>query len=187
MAVGVDLSNSVSVLNSATSLLSNRQKLQNEKDKNLKSNKSRQTKKFIDSFLEAGAVTGNEVDYEEQLQGLTLAEKKKAVEDIMANLQDRVYSCGANLSEAVNPQTIEDYKRAVKTFVNFVAKHSLDMSEIISGHKYNVTKQKRYLLLKVIDEKMERLTKELLFNQLEKLEILDRLGEIKGLLIDLTT
>ncbi len=188
MAGGIDPSNSVSVLGNAAALLSKRQKLQNDKDVKFKTEKNKKPKKFIDSFLEADPVNNaDEVDYERQLQGLVGEEKQKAIDDIMAKLQDKVYSCGANLAEAVNPQTIEDYKKAVKSFVKFVVDNSLKATSVISGSRYIEIKQKKYFLVKVIDEKMDRLTKELLFNQLEKLEILDRLGEIKGLLIDLST
>ncbi len=187
MPGNIDTSNSVSVLGNAASLLSNRQRLQKDRSNKLNAGKSKKTKTFLDSFLDTEAVDSTEVDYEKQLQGLNPAERQKAIEDIMATLQDKVYSCGANLAEAVTPQNIEEYKKSVKSFVNFAVKNFLDMKSIISGSRYIEVRQKKYFLVKVIDEKMERLTKELLFNQIEKLEILDRLGEIKGLLINLTT
>ncbi len=185
MAGSIDTSNSVSVLNNAASLLSNRQKLQTETDKKSQNVKTRKPKKFLETFLDSAESV--EVDYDKQLEGLSGEERQKAIDDIMADLQDRVYSCGANLAEAVNAQTIEEYKRAIKAFVKFAVDKALDKKEVISGSRFIEIRQKKYCIVKVINEKMDRLTKELLFNQLEKLEILDRIGEIKGLLIDLTT
>ncbi len=188
MPGNIDTSNSVSVLNNAASLLSNRQKLQNPRDKKVSVEKNKKPKTFFETFLDSDPVHVEETDYEKQLEGLNPADKKKAIDDIMAVLQDKVYSSGADLAESVNPQTIEEYKNAVKSFVKFAMNHSLETKELNSGTKRLVEiKKKRYYLVKVIDEKIEKLTKELLFNQLEKLEILDRLGEIKGLLIDLST
>ena len=69
--------------------------------------------------------------------------------------------------------------------MNFAVNHSLDVKSIISGG-LNPMKQKNYTIVKIIDEKVEKLTRELLFNQLEKLQILERLDEIKGLLVNLT-
>ena len=64
--------------------------------------------------------------------------------------------------------------------------HSLDAKAVTSGG-LNPLKQRNYVIVKIIDEKIENLAKELLFNQLEKLQILARLDEVKGLLVDLTT
>lgn len=104
----------------------------------------------------------------------------------MAVLQDEVYSSGANLAENVNEETINKYKKAVKSFVNFALQHSLNVKAVTSGG-LNPLKQRNYVIVKVIDEKIDKLTQELLFNQLEKLQILAKLDEIKGLLVNLTT
>ena len=101
-------------------------------------------------------------------------------------LQDKVYSCGADLAENVNEDTINKYKRAVRSFVNFAVNHSIDVKSVITCN-LDQMKKNNYFVVKIIDEKIENLTKELLFNQLDKLKILARLDEIKGLLIDLTT
>ncbi len=187
MPGSIDTSNSVSVLNNAASLLSNRQKLQNNKDKKITTEKNKKPKTFFETILETKTPVIEETDYEKQIQGLVGEEKKQAISDIMAILQDKVYSSGANLSESINPQTIVEYKNAVKSFVKFALKHSLKTRKMTSGSRFMDIKQKEYYLVKVIDEKLEQLTKELLMNQVEKLEILDRLGEIKGLLVDLST
>ena len=136
--------------------------------------------------MDAGIQDSEELYYEKKLQGLSQEERKKAVDDILAVLQDDVYSSGANLADNVNSETINKYKKAVKNFVRFAVAHSLDAKAVTSGG-LNPLKQRNYVIVKIIDEKIENLTKELLFNQLEKLQILARLDEVKGLLVDLTT
>ena len=39
--------------------------------------------------------------------------------------------------------------------------------------------------MKVINTKLDKLISDLMYNQLKKLEILERVGEIKGLIVDL--
>lgn len=193
MAGNIDTTNYVSVLNNAASLFTKDSKLQQTKEKKTEISKKKKT--FLESFLEADTKSvdfiKDEIDYEKQLEGLNKEERKLAIENIMANLQDKVYSSGANLADTVNPQTIGEYKRAVRNCLNFVVQHALEVSSVFSGG-YNMLKKeqltkKAYITVKIVDEKMERLTKELLFNQLEKLEILERLDEIKGLIVDLIT
>ncbi len=90
------------------------------------------------------------------------------------------------MADNVNTDTINEYKAAVRAFVNFAVNNALDVKSIISGG-LNPLKQRNYVIVKVINKKIEKLTNELLFNQLEKFQILERLDEIKGLLVDLTT
>lgn len=186
MGNSIDSASYISALNNATSLLPKETNLQKTKKKKSEETKTKKNKTFLESFLEPETNTLKEIDYEKKLQGLEPTERKKVIDDILAELQDRVYSSGANLADNINSDTISAYKKAVKSFVNFAVNHSLDAKSVISGG-LNPMKQRQYVIVKVIDEKVERLTKELLFNQLEKLTILEKLDEIKGLLVDLTT
>ncbi len=195
MAGNIDTTNYVSVLNNAASIYTKDTKLQQTKERKTTDSKKPKPKSFLDSLLDTGLQNSNsvkdEIDYEKMLAGLTGEARKKAVDDIMADLQDKVYSSGANLADAINAQTINEYKKSVKQFLDFAVKNSLDVRSVSSGGYKMMMKgqgtKKAFVSVKVINEKMDKLTKELLFNQLEKLEILERLDEIKGLLVDLIT
>jgi len=50
-----------------------------------------------------------------------------------------------------------------------------------------VLKRKRFTQIRVIDQKLERLVAELLADQHRQLDILGRVNEINGLLVDLLT
>ncbi len=186
MGSPIDTANYISALNTAAPILSKQNNLHKTQDKKNEKTNTKKTKTFFDSFLEASQTVPLEDDYEKRLQGLEPAEKKEAINDILAVLQDKVFSLGAHLVENITAETIADYKKAVKTFVNFAVKHSLDVKSVVSSGGRNPMKQRNYTIVKVIDEKVEQLTQELLFNQLEKLQILERLDEIKGLLVNLT-
>ncbi|MEL3912013.1 YaaR family protein [Treponema pedis] len=185
MGSTIDTANYVSALNTAAPLLTKETKLSKNQNKKLEETSKRKPKSFLNTILDSAQKDSLETDYEARLKGLSSGERKAAIDDILADLQDKVYSSGSNLADNINTDTISEYKKAVKTFVNFAVKHSLDVKSIISGG-LNPIKQRNYTIVKIIDEKVERLTKELLFNQLEKLQILEKLDEIKGLLINLT-
>ncbi|UTC66905.1 MULTISPECIES: YaaR family protein [unclassified Treponema] len=186
MGNSVDTSNYVSALNTAAPLIAKDSPLQKNQTRKTDEAKSKKQKTFLDTILSTETLESEESYYEKRLEGLNPEERKKAVDDIIALLQDDVYSSGANLADNVNAETISKYKKAVKDFVRFAVKNSLDAKAVTSGG-INPLKQRNYVIVKVIDEKIDKLTQELLFNQLEKLQILAKLDEIKGLLINLTT
>ncbi|AIN93309.1 YaaR family protein [Treponema putidum] len=186
MGNSVDTSNYVSALNTAAPLIAKDSHTQKNQTRKAEDTKLKKQKSFLDTILDNNIQESEEFYYEKKLEGLNLEERKKAVDDILALLQDDVYSSGANLADNVNTETITKYKQAVKKFVRFAVSHSLDAKAVTSGG-LNPLKQRNYVIVKVIDEKIDKLTQELLFNQLEKLQILAKLDEIKGLLINLTT
>lgn len=185
MGGSIDTANYISTLTTADPILS-KYILRKPQDKKNERTNTKKFKSFFESFVEASQTAPLEDDYEAGLQGLEPAEKKEAIHDILAVLQDKVFSFGAHLADNITADTIADYKQAVKTFVNFAVKHSLDVKSVVSSGGRNPMKQRNYTIVKVIDKKVEQLTQELLFNQLEKLQILERLDEIKGLLVNLT-
>ena len=186
MGNSVDTGSYISALNTAAPLIAKNSHIDKNQTRKTEDAKLKKQKTFLDTILDNNIQETEEFYYEKKLEGLSPEERKKAVNDILAALQDEVYSCGANLAENVNVETINKYKKAVKNFVNFALQHSLNVKAVTSGG-LNPLKQRNYVIVKVIDEKINKLTQELLFNQLEKLQILDRLDEIKGLLVNLTT
>jgi uncharacterized protein YaaR (DUF327 family) len=96
---------------------------------------------------------------------------------------DDIHELGEELKEKPSLKTISRYKRAVRGFMQYVVKNSMDIDEQVSG--VNILKRKRYTLIKIIDEKLERLAAQILQNQSDQLDILSRVDEINGLLVDL--
>jgi uncharacterized protein YaaR (DUF327 family) len=101
----------------------------------------------------------------------------------LAELLDEVHEAGDELKSGQNLQNIKHYKAAVKAFLTFVVDRMLAVEENLSG--VNVLKRKRFTQIKVIDRKLERLTADILRNQAEQLEILSKIDEINGLLVNL--
>ncbi|MDR2543479.1 MAG: DUF327 family protein [Treponema sp.] len=118
-------------------------------------------------------------------------------DDSINLLMDDVRDAGDVLINRPLPQEILRYKQAVRNFINYIVKnnYSLEYEEGIQN-KYKpgfkgrrntpaAEKSKGYTKIQIIDKKLEDLAAMLLANQVRQLELVSRLEEIKGLLIDL--
>ena len=106
-----------------------------------------------------------------------------AVEASTADLErllDAVHESGERLKADVSLARIQEYKQAVRNFIRTVVEFCFAMEEHALPRK-----QKRYALLSIIDEKLERLAAEVMAGQRSQLEILRRVDEINGFLVDL--
>lgn len=98
-------------------------------------------------------------------------------------LLDLVHTRGDELRKNITTATIQAYKQAVKRFTNYVVNTVYAVEEKNSSK--NLLKRKKYTQIAIIDEKLEHFAAEILSSQRDKLDILARLDEIYGLLIDL--
>jgi uncharacterized protein YaaR (DUF327 family) len=143
-----------------------------------KNKKTKETKNSFVSFFEK-ANLGN-------VKELPLSE------DSFRELLDEVHSAGDELSKRPFPPEIAAYREAVRNFINYVVENSYDTEEQTSKIKIRkqeggleIREQKKFTLIKVIDLKLEGMAKAILRGQLNQLQILEKLDEIKGLLVDL--
>jgi len=98
-------------------------------------------------------------------------------------LLDDVHGFGEDLKLDPNPDAVVAYKLAVRNFVHYVVERAYKLEEKTSGT--NILKRKKYVTLNVIDGKLERLAAEILSSQRNQLEILRKVDEIYGILVDL--
>ena len=143
-----------------------------------KNKKTAETKKSFISFFEKA--------------GLGKVKDLPLSEDSVHQLLDDIHHTGDALSKRPFPPEITAYREAVRNFVHYVVENSYD-TEAHTGRvkirKHSdgveIPEQKKYTLVKVIDSKLEGLASTILRGQLNQLEILEKLDEIKGLLVDL--
>jgi uncharacterized protein YaaR (DUF327 family) len=98
-------------------------------------------------------------------------------------LLDEVHDTGDRLKENPTVDLVQAYKKAIRDFVHYVVERSYSVEQKSSGR--NVLKRNVYYRVAVIDESLERLAAEILRNQRDKLEILRRVDEINGMIVDL--
>ncbi len=103
----------------------------------------------------------------------------------LEELMDEIHEAGELLKEVPTLGNVKVYKSAVSRFLKFVVKNSLE-TETTAGANFNpLKKQKRYTIIRVVDEKLERLAAGVLQNQSDKLYILEKIEEINGLIVNL--
>ncbi len=98
-------------------------------------------------------------------------------------LLDEVHETGDRLKGNPSVDLVQDYKKAVRDFVHYVVERSFSVEQKTSGR--NILKRNAYFRVSVIDESLEKLAAEILRNQRDNLEILRRVDEINGMLVDL--
>ena len=103
--------------------------------------------------------------------------------DPLEDLLDELHDAGDSLRSSSTYERIKRYKSAVKSFVAYVVSRTLKVEEKTSLGRIN--KRKKYTLVSVIDEKLESLAKDVVRNQSDQMEIVRRVDEINGLIVDL--
>jgi uncharacterized protein YaaR (DUF327 family) len=120
-----------------------------------------------------------------------------ASDEAVNTLMDEVRDSGDRLKSRPFAEEIMRYKQAVRNFINYVVQNCYSKENedgILNKFKPSfkgkrstpeATEAKRYVKIQVIDKKLEDLAAMLLSSQGRQMELVSRLEEIKGLLIDL--
>ena len=105
----------------------------------------------------------------------------------LEELLDGVHEAGDYLRHSPSMTAVLQYKQAVKDFIKHVVDQGLELVEQ-EGVKFAnpMKKQKKYTIIRVIDQKLDKLASGILQNQKSQLEMLEAVNEIYGLLVDLT-
>jgi uncharacterized protein len=118
-------------------------------------------------------------------------------EETVNKLMDDVRNTGDVLRSRPFPEEIMRYKQAVRNFMNYVVKNSYSVEHEeglpnflkpgFSGKRGTpeARKGKLYTKIQVIDKKLEDLAAMLLTSQSQQMQLVSRLEEIRGLLVDL--
>jgi len=104
-------------------------------------------------------------------------------EEALSELMDAVHSAGSDLLERPFHDEILKYKKAVRNFVHYVVENSFDIEKLQTRRRGST---KIHVQILVIDRKLEELAATILSGQVNQLERVSKIDEIKGLLVDLT-
>jgi hypothetical protein len=155
--------------------ISSPQVFKNKDEKKLSDSKLQKTRHFKDIIKEV---------FVEQSYLDSTKNEKITEEELIAKMQDEVYATGDALSDVISKENILAYKKAIKNFVEYMLDRAYCVENIITGG-LNPSKKKAWTIVKVIDSKLDKLVSDLMYNQLKKIEVLKRIDEIKGLIVDL--
>jgi uncharacterized protein YaaR (DUF327 family) len=118
-------------------------------------------------------------------------------EAAVQELLDEVHGSGDELKKRPFPEEIKRYKRAVRNFLHYVVENSYGTEQQIGipnslkpgfrGPRGSprALERKSYTVVQVVDQKLEQLAAGILAGQITQLEILTRINEITGILVNL--
>jgi uncharacterized protein YaaR (DUF327 family) len=99
------------------------------------------------------------------------------------DLMEDITALGDALVRTPTLENVRRYRDRVKQFLKYVVAHVLEVEERTSGT--NILKRKKYLMVNTVDQQLETLAREFLGSQKEHIDLLGRINEINGLLVDL--
>ena len=98
------------------------------------------------------------------------------------NLVQAISKQGEKFSKNPTYSELKIYKSMIMEFLKYVTEHMYQVEHYTSG---NHIKQKIYTVTKIIDERLNALSKLVLNQQSSNIDLLATLDEIRGLLVDL--
>ena len=97
---------------------------------------------------------------------------------------DAVHVLGDKLKKNQTLETVAEYKNAVRKFLQIVVNTCYEIEKVEGRMALNKEEQV-HTQIRIIDEKLERLAVKIMQSQRDEIEILRRVDEIYGLLVDL--
>jgi uncharacterized protein YaaR (DUF327 family) len=130
-----------------------------------------------------------------QAQAQEIREALPVSEETLNQLLSDVRSSGDALRDRPFPQEILTYKKAVRDFMRYVVDNGYQVGKSLgvpSSERPNYkgtrgTQERVHVAIQVVDHKLEELAAMLLTHQHSQLELLSRLEEIRGILVDLVS
>ena len=111
--------------------------------------------------------------------------EKKQWQGKLDQLLDKIQSQGKVLAKTRNLKELKKYKSLVKNFMEEAVDSSLELKQNSCWNQRG--KHRVLVLVETVDKRVEELTELLLTAESKTLDILDKLDEIRGLLIDMYT
>lgn len=108
---------------------------------------------------------------------------EKAGQEQLSRLMDQIQRQGERLTKSMTVRELRQYKLLIKQFLEETARRGVGLRETRGWDRRGRTK--RYKLLQEIDGHLLAMADELIETEQGKIDILFRVGEIRGILINL--
>ena len=103
----------------------------------------------------------------------------------LQTLMEEITMQGERLSKRRDVKDMRHYRGLVKEFMNEVVTHSHSFSR--ENFLDRRGRHRVYGIIRLIDENLDQLAQELMKDETDNLAILNKIGEIRGLLLDIFT
>jgi uncharacterized protein YaaR (DUF327 family) len=115
--------------------------------------------------------------------GFMKEEREVATQDELVRRMDRIAQQGERLARSMTIRELREYKLLVQRFLEDTVRKGVGLKETRGWDRRG--RSKRYQLLDEIDEMLVSMADELLQTENGRIELLGKMGEIRGLLINL--
>lgn len=115
--------------------------------------------------------------------GFLREEREAVTQDELSNRMNRIALQGERLARSMTVRELREYKRMVQQFLEETVRKGVGLKETRGFDRRG--RMKRYQLLDEIDHMLVSMADELLLTEAGRLELLSKVGEIRGLLINL--
>ncbi len=103
----------------------------------------------------------------------------------LQTLMEEITMQGERLAKRRDVKDMKHYRGLVKAFMNEVVTHSHAFSR--ENFLDRRGRHRVYGIIRLVDENLDQLAQELMKDEKDNLAILDKIGEIRGLLLDIFT
>lgn len=111
--------------------------------------------------------------------------EEKDLQQRLNRLMDDITTQGDKLAKHMDVKDMKQYRELVKEFLNEVVNRSHEFSR--ENFLDRRGRHRVYGIVKLVDKNLDELAAELLKDEKDHLTILNKVGEIKGLLLDIST
>ncbi|AZN38885.1 YaaR family protein [Paenibacillus albus] len=113
---------------------------------------------------------------------MNFQDEQRTIEELQMKLQD-IHNQGERLARSMTVRELRLYRQMVKQFLEDTVRRGVGMKETRGFDRRGRTK--RYKLLEELDSNLLQMGEELLDSEEGRLELLQKIGDIRGLLINL--
>lgn len=126
-----------------------------------------------------GGSAAKAVFFKKTLSDVTMQQRNAHIDALIGKIDEQ----GVRLGAKADIKEFEVYRKLIRDFIDDVVSFGYEFSkESAFGMR---GRHRFYATVKTIDEKLDALAKEILEGQKENISILNSIGDIKGLLLDL--
>lgn len=111
--------------------------------------------------------------------------QEKDLQDKLNGLMQDISEQGDKLAKHMDIRDMKTYRGLVKEFMNEVVTHSHEFSR--ENFLDRRGRHRVYGIVRLVDQNLDELAKELMSDEKDHLSILSKIDEIKGLLLDIAT
>lgn len=117
-------------------------------------------------------------------QKILLEKQTDSIKEHLDALLEEITKQGERLVRSRTLKDLHTYKQKIKTFLQEVVKNGLSL-ELSTSFSSMTSKERSLLIIKEIDTNLLELSEEILEKESNNISLLDKMGEIRGLLLDL--